>query len=195
MRSQTISKLAAAFRKLPGVGPKTAMRYAYAVIEMDKEQSDNFVDAIIQAKAKIKMCSICGDYTENEICELCGARDKSVVCVVSRPKDVIAFEKMGDYNGVYHVLHGELDFQKGVGVDNIRIKELLDRINSGGIKEIIIATNPDVTGELTASYLAGIIKPLGVKVTRLAYGISIGSEIEYADELTLQRALQDRKEL
>lgn len=193
MQSEAMSRLVAAFRSLPGVGAKTALRYAYSIIEMDEDKSDNFIAAIKEAKEKIRLCSVCGNYCENDVCNICVSRDKSVICVVGEPKDIMAFEKMGEFRGAYHVLHGTLDFQKGIGVDDIRIKELAARLT--GVKEVIIATNPDVSGELTASYIAGLIKPLGIKVSRLAYGISVGSEIEYADEMTLLRALQDRKEL
>ena len=193
MQIEAMAKLIAAFKKFPGVGAKTAARYAFSLIEWEKEDIDSFVEAIIDAKNKIRLCSISGNYSDKEVCDICGNRDKSIICVVSEPKDVIAFEKIGSFQGVYHVLHGTIDFQKDIGVDDIRIKELTSRLS--GVKEVIIATNPDISGELTASYLANLIKPLGIKVTRLAYGISMGSEIEYADELTLQRALQDRKEL
>lgn len=188
-----MTRLIASFRKLPGVGAKTAQRYAYRIIEMEKSDTESFVEAIKDAKERIKFCSICGNYCEGCECEICATRDRTTICVVSEPKDILAFEKMGDYYGVYHVLHGALDFQKGIGVEDITIKELLGRLCN--VKEVIIATNPDVTGELTSSYIASQIKPIGIKVTRLAYGISMGSEIEYADEMTLQRALQDRKEL
>ena len=193
MHNEAITRLIASLRKLPGVGAKTAMRYAYSLLEMEDEQVTSFIESIKNAKERIVLCSVCGNYSERGVCEICSSRDKSVICVVSEPKDILAFEKMGGFDGVYHVLHGSLDFQKGIGVEDIRIKGLVDRLK--GVKEIIIATNPDVTGELTSSYLANLIKPLGIKVSRLAYGISIGSEIEYADELTLQRAMQDRKEL
>lgn len=188
-----MARLVAAFRSLPGVGIKTAFRYAYCIIDMEEQQVQQFTDAINDAKKKIKLCNICGNYCEENICNICNERDKNVICVVSQPKDIVAFEKIGDYNGVYHVLHGSLDFQKGIGVEDIRIKELISRLTD--VKEVIIATNADVSGELTSSYIANIVKPLNIKVTRLAYGISIGSEIEYADEVTLARALQDRKEL
>lgn len=193
MHSEAMAKLIGAFRSLPGVGAKTAQRYAYSIIEMDQEKAQSFLSAIKDAKQRIKWCSVCGNYCEDDICDICQSRDKKVICVVSEPKDINAFEKMGEFCGVYHVLHGALDFQKGIGVDDIRIKELVARL--ADVKEVIIATNPDVSGELTASYIAGLIKPIGIKVSRLAYGISVGSEIEYADEMTLLRALQDRKEL
>lgn len=193
MESESMARLIAKFRTLPGVGLKTATRYAYSVIEKDETYAAEFAEAIVDAKKKIHFCKECGNYTDAEICDICATRDKSVICVVAEPKDIAPFEKMGDFNGVYHVLHGVIDFQKGVGVDDIRIKELLARLT--GVKEVIVATNPDIGGELTATYLANLIKPLGITVSRLAYGISVGSEIEYADELTLQRALKDRKNL
>ncbi|MCI5791295.1 MAG: recombination mediator RecR [Clostridiales bacterium] len=193
MESESMARLIAKFRTLPGVGLKTATRYAYSVIEKDVTYAEEFAEAIVDAKRKIHFCKECGNYTDAEICDICATRDKSVICVVAEPKDIAPFEKMGDFNGVYHVLHGVIDFQKGVGVDDIRIKELLARLT--GVKEVIVATNPDIGGELTATYLANLIKPLGITVSRLAYGISVGSEIEYADELTLQRALKDRKKL
>ncbi len=191
--TDSMSRLVACFRRLPGVGTKTAMRYAYSVIENDEEFANEFASAVTDAKKNIHFCAECGNYTEDEVCEFCRTRNKKVICVVAQPKDIAPFEKTGSFDGVYHVLHGTIDFRNGVGVDDIRIKELLSRLV--GVEEVIIATNPDVSGELTASYLAGQIKPLGIKVTRLAYGISVGSEIEYADEITLQRALSDRKEL
>jgi recombination protein RecR len=193
MEIASLSRLIAKFRSLPGVGLKTATRYAYNIIEGTKENAVEFSSAIMDAVNNIHLCRVCGNFTDIDVCEVCLSRDKSTICVVAEPKDINAFEKMGDYKGVYHCLHGTIDFQKGRGVDDIRIKELMSRLN--GVKEIIIATNADISGELTASYLANQIKPLGIKVSRLAYGISLGSEIEYADELTLQRALQDRKTL
>ena len=191
--TDSMSRLVACFRRLPGVGTKTAVRYAYSIIENDEEFANEFSSAVTDAKKNIHFCAECGNYTEDEVCEFCRTRNKKVICVVAQPKDIAPFEKTGSFDGVYHVLHGTIDFRNGVGVDDIRIKELLARLV--GVEEVIIATNPDVSGELTASYLAGQIKPLGIKVTRLAYGISVGSEIEYADEITLQRALSDRKEL
>lgn len=193
MTNDAMSALIARFRALPGVGAKTAARYAYAVLGFSEEEAEQFAAAIVDAKRKIHFCKECGTYTDKEICDLCATRDKSVICVVAEPKDIAAVEKTGEFKGVYHVLHGVIDFQKGIGAENIRIKELLARLS--GVKEVIVATNPDIGGELTATYLANQIKPLGIKVSRLAYGISVGSEIEYADELTLQRALKDRKTL
>lgn len=193
MLPEAEAKLIAAFRKLPAVGMKSAERYAYAVLKMSKEEAEDFANAILEAKEKIHICPECGDYTDLEVCERCQTADKSVICVVGEPKDIHAIEKIGSYNGMYHALHGLLDFRKGVGVDNIRIKELLNRLE--GVKEVILATNPDISGEMTANYIAGLIKPMGIKVTRLAHGIPMGSEIEYADEMTLGRALSDRKEM
>lgn len=194
MQPEALSRLIAEFRKLPSVGLKTATRYAYAVIEKSPEEAEDFISAITEAKTKIHFCSLCGDYTDGEICERCQtAVDKSTICVVKEPRDIQAFEKLGTYNGLFHALHGSLDFKKGIGADNIRIKELLRRLD--GVKEVIIATNPDISGEITANYLSQLIKPLGIKVTRLAHGIPVGSEIEYADELTLSQALSDRREV
>ena len=193
MQPEALTKLIAQLRKLPAVGLKTATRYAYAIIDMDEEEVKDFLEAIEEAKSTIHFCSECGNYTDREICARCETADKSVICVVQEPRDVQAFEKLGTYNGLYHVLHGALDFQKGIGAEQIRIRELITRLD--GVKEVIIATNPDVSGEMTATYIAQLLKPLGVKVTRLAHGIPMGSEIEYADEMTLSRALNDRKEL
>ena len=193
MQPEALTKLIAQLRKLPAVGLKTATRYAYAIIDMDEEEVRDFLEAIEEAKSTIHFCSECGNYTDREICARCETADKSIICVVQEPRDVQAFEKLGTYNGLYHVLHGALDFQKGIGAEQIRIRELIARLD--GVKEVIIATNPDVSGEMTATYIAQLLKPLGVKVTRLAHGIPMGSEIEYADEMTLSRALNDRKEL
>ncbi len=181
------------FRKLPAVGQKTAVRYAYSIVDMKQEDFDNFVEALNEAKDTVHFCSLCGDYTDTDVCERCQTADQTTICVVKEPRDIIAFQKMGGYHGLYHVLHGGLDFQKGIGAEDIRIKELLARLD--GITEVIIATNPDISGEMTAIYIAQLIKQLGIKVTRLAHGIPMGSEIEYTDEMTLQRALMDRKPL
>lgn len=193
MMPEALSRLVAEFRKLPAVGLKTASRYAYSILEMSEADAEDFANAVIEARRKIHICKLCGDYTEGEICQRCQTADKSTILVVGEPKDIRAIEKLGTYNGLYHALHGLLDFRKGVGAENIRIKELLERLN--GVKEVILATNPDISGEMTANYLAGLIKPMGIKVTRLAHGIPMGSEIEYADEMTLERALDDRKQL
>ncbi|MDE7348612.1 MAG: recombination mediator RecR [Clostridia bacterium] len=189
---QPLSRLVAQFSKLPGVGAKTAQRYAYKIINMSQEEVDDFAQALIETKKSIHYCSVCGNYTDSDVCEICATRDSSVICVVKEPKDVVAFEKIKDFNGVYHVLQGTLNPMQGIGVDDIRIKELMGRLV--GVKEVIMATNPDIDGEATATYIARLIKPMGIKVTRLASGISMGSDIEYADEVSLSRALADRKE-
>ncbi|MGN1235417.1 MAG: recombination mediator RecR, partial [Christensenellaceae bacterium] len=153
-----------------------------------------FADALLSVKRDVRYCKVCGNYSTGEVCDICRLRDKSVICVVKEPKDVVAFEKLHEYKGVYHVLHGVISPMDGVGPNDIRIKELLARLD-GSVQEIIMATNPDVEGEATAMYIAKLIKPFGVKVTRLAHGIPVGSEVEYADEVTLSRALSERKEI
>ena len=192
---EPIGKLINEFSKLPGVGKKTAQRYAYKIINMTDAEAKTFADSILNCKRKVRYCSVCGNFTENEVCDICARRDKSVICVVKEPKDVIAMEKLHEFSGVYHVLHGVISPMDGVGPNDIRIKELLARINEGGVTEVIMATNPDVEGEATAMYVAKLLKPLGVKVTRLAHGIPIGGELEYTDEVTLSRALSERKQI
>ena len=189
----SILKLIARFMTLPGVGQKTAQRYAYAVIGMNNEDAAEFSDAIREVKEKIKFCSVCGNFTEDDVCEICKTRDHSVICVVAEPKDILALERVAGRTFVYHVLGGTLNPLEGRGPDELRIKELLGRLD--GVKEVIVATNPDVEGEATAVYLARLLKPMGVKVTRIAQGVSMGSEIEYADEVTLSRALESRTEI
>lgn len=193
MQLEALSRLIANLRKLPAVGQKSATRYAYGIIDMSQTEVDELVCAILNAKETIKFCTKCGNYTDLDVCEHCLTADKSTICVVKEPRDIIAFEKMGSYGGLYHVLGGTLDFQKGITSERLRIKELLLRLD--GVQEVIIALDPDVSGEMTAVYLAQLLKPLGVKATRLAHGIPMGSEIEYADEMTLSRALADRKPL
>ena len=190
---EPIGKLINEFSKLPGVGKKTAQRYAYKIIGMTDAEARAFADSIINCKRKVKYCKVCGNFTEEEVCDICKRRDKSSICVVKEPKDVIAMEKLHEFDGVYHVLHGVISPMDGIGPNDIRIKELLSRVNEGGVSEVIMATNPDVEGEATAMYVAKLLKPLGVKVTRLAHGIPIGSELEYTDEVTLSRALSERK--
>ena len=192
---EPIGRLINEFTKLPGVGKKTAQRYAYKIINMSADEAENFARAITDAKRKVKYCKVCGNFTENDICEICRLRDKSVICVVKEPKDVIALEKLHEYKGVYHVLHGVINPMEGIGPNDIRIKELLSRVNEGVVKEVIMATNPDVEGEATAMYIARLLKPLGINVTRLAHGIPIGSELEYTDDVTLSRALLERKSI
>ena len=185
-----LDKLAHEFAKLPGVGAKTAMRYAYAVMGMSAEDAEEFSRAITDVKTKVHYCRECGNFTEDDVCDICRRRSKDVICVVTYPKDVTAMEKSHCFGGVYHVLHGTISPLSGRGADDIRIKELLVRLN--GVKEVILATNPDVEGEATAMYIASLIKPLGIKVTRIAQGVSMGSDIEYADSVTLSRAMESR---
>lgn len=190
---EPIEKLIAAFTKLPGVGRKTAERYAYAVINMDNSAVEEFAVALTDAKEKIHYCSVCGSYTDSDVCDLCKSRDTSVICVVKDPRDVKSFEKLKEFKGVYHVLHGTINPMLGIGVNDIRVKELLARLD--GVSEVIMALNPDVEGETTAMYILRLIKPLGIKVTKLAHGIPIGADIEYTDENTLGQALADRREI
>lgn len=191
---EPIGRLINQFTKLPGVGKKTAQRYAYKIIDMSAEEAKAFADSILDCKKKVRYCSVCGNFSEEETCDICKRRDHSLICVVKEPKDVIALEKLREYKGVYHVLHGVISPMDGVGPNDIRIKELLARVG-GGVTEVIIATNPDVEGDATAMYIAKLLKPLGVTVTRLAHGIPVGGEIEYTDEVTLSRAFIERKEI
>lgn len=190
---EPIGKLINEFSKLPGVGAKTAQRFAYKVINMPEEEAKAFADAILNAKKNVKYCKICGNFSESEICDVCRIRSSETICVVKEPKDVIAIEKLNEYNGAYHVLHGTISPLEGIGPDDIDIKGLLSRIAKGGVKEVIMATNPDVEGEATAMYITNLIKPLGIKVTRIAHGIPVGTDLEYADEVSLARAFVDRK--
>ncbi len=190
---ESLGKLINEFSKLPGVGKRTAQRYAYSVMDMSEEDANQLAKAIIDVKQKVRYCDICGNFSETEICPICKNRNSNIICVVKEPKDVIALEKLGEFNGVYHVLHGVINPMEGVGPNDIRIKELLTRINKNEVEEVIMATNPDVEGETTAMYIAKILKPLEIKVTRLAHGIPIGSEIEYTDEVTLSKAFVERK--
>ena len=192
---EPIGRLINEFSKLPGVGRKTAQRYAYRVINMTESEAQAFAAAIVNAKKKVRYCKVCGNFTEEEECEICRTRDRRTICVVKEPKDVIALEKLHEYRGVYHVLHGVINPMEGVGPNDIRIRELLARIGEGGVEEVVLATNPDVEGDATALYIAKLIKPLGVKCTRLARGIAVGSEIEYTDDVTVARAFLGRKEI
>ena len=192
---EPIGRLMNEFSKLPGVGQKTAQRYAYRVIGMTEGEARAFADAIVNVKRKVRFCKVCGNFTEDEVCAICSSRDHSVLCVVKEPKAVIAIEKAHEFRGAYHVLHGVIDPMNGVSPNDIRIKELLERVGAGDVKEVIMATNPDVEGEATAMYIAKLLKPLGITVTRISRGVPIGSELEYADEITLARALSERKEI
>lgn len=192
---EPIGRLINEFTRLPGVGQKTAQRYAYKVISMSEQEVDSLIESIKNVKKNVKFCSVCGNFSQEDVCPICKNRKSDVICVVKEPKDVIAFEKINEFNGVYHVLHGTINPLQNIGPDDIRIKELLQRVSGGGVKEIIMATNPDVEGEATAIYIASLVKPLGVKVTRLANGIAVGTDIEYADVNSLSRALSGRREI
>ena len=192
---EPIGKLINEFSKLPGVGKKTAQRYAYKIIDMPESEARAFADAILGVKRKVRYCSVCGNFTEDETCSICKVRDKSLICVVKEPKDVAAIEKLHEFKGVYHVLQGTIDPMAGIGPNDIRIRELLARLQEGEVKEVIVATNPDVSGDATAMYRAKLIKPLGITLSRLAHGIPVGSEIEYTDDVTLTRAFLERNKL
>lgn len=192
-----LQELADQFARLPGVGGKTAQRLAFYVLGMPMEDAKSFADAIIDAKNTVHTCPVCQNLTDRDICAVCDddMRDKSVVCVVAEPKDVIALERSREFNGVYHVLHGVISPLNHVTQDDIRVRELLVRVATGEIREVIMATNPDTEGEATAMYISRLLRPMEVKVTRLAYGIPVGSQLEYADEVTLSRALEGRQEI
>ena len=185
------------FRALPGIGQKTAVRLAYHVIDMDAAAAKSLAGAILEAKEKIGYCSTCFNLSDRNPCAICSdeKRDHSVICVVEQPQDVAAMERMHEYKGVYHVLHGALSPLEGVGPDDLRIKELLTRLYDTNVKEIIMATNPNVEGEATAMYIAKLLKPSGIKVTRIAHGLPIGGDLEYADEVTLAKAMENRREI
>lgn len=191
---EPIEKLIRQFTKLPGVGAKTAQRYALTVLSMTEEEAKAFVAAVVEAKTNVKVCSVCGNYTDEDPCHICKTRDSSVICVVQEAKDVLAIERLGEYRGVYHVLGGVLNPLRGVGRDDIRLAQLFQRL-TGDVKEVILATDTSAEGEATATYIARYVKQYGVKVTRLAQGISVGSELQYADEVTLSRAFSNRKEV
>ncbi len=194
---EALQHLAEQFGRLQGVGRKTAMRMAFSVIELDAEAAEEFANAIIEAKQKIHECPICGNLTDKELCSVCEdeTRDRSIICVVEDVKSVMSIEKIRDFKGVYHVLGGVISPINGITPDKIRFAELLARINRDGANEVIVATNPTPDGEVTAMYISKYLKPLGIKVTRLAYGIPVGSELEYADEVTLGRALEGRQDV
>lgn len=192
-----LTELIAQFERLPGIGKKTAQRLAFSILDQPPERAEKFAEALVNARRKIHFCKVCEGLTDKDICDICddSRRDRTVICVVAEPKDVMAFERTREYNGMYHVLHGVISPMDGIGPDQLRIKELMTRLGSGEVTEIIMATNPTVEGEATASYISRMIKPMGIKVTRLAYGIPVGGDLEYADEFTLARALEGRNEI
>ncbi|MCR5030084.1 MAG: recombination mediator RecR [Selenomonadaceae bacterium] len=194
---EPLAKLIEHFRALPGVGTKTAVRLAYHVIDMDEGKARALAGAILEAKEKIGFCGVCCNLSDRDPCAICASvkRDHTTVCVVEQPQDVAAVERMHDYHGVYHVLHGALSPLEGIGPENLRVKELLSRLQDGSVKEVIMATNPNVEGEATAMYIARLLKPMGVRVTRIAHGLPVGGDLEYADEVTLAKAMENRVEL
>ena len=192
-----LQNLADQFARLPGIGGKTAQRLAFHVLSLPMEEAQSFADAIVSAKKEVHTCPVCQNLTDREVCPICDdeMRDKGVICVVAEPKDVIAMERSREFNGVYHVLHGVISPLNHVTQDDIKIRELLHRVAGGAVREVIMATNPDTEGEATAMYISRLLRSMEVKVTRLAYGVPVGSQLEYADEVTLSRALEGRQEI
>ena len=192
-----IANLIDQFSKLPGIGRKSAQRLAFYVLEMDSEEAIKLSSAILEAKERIGFCQVCGNLTDKPVCSICSntGRDKSLICVVEGPRDIIAMEKSREFKGLYHVLHGTISPMENIGPQDIKIKELLNRLGDDTVKEVVIATNPTVEGEATALYISRLIKPLGVKVTRIAHGIPVGGDLEYFDEITLARAMEGRREM
>ena len=194
---ESLQTLADKFGSLPGVGKKTALRMAYSVLELPLEEAEAFAKAIVDAKEKIHLCPVCQNLTDREVCSICDdlGRDRSVICVVEDARDVASIEKVREYRGLYHVLHGALSPMDGIGPDQLTIRELIARLTDGEVREILLATNPNIEGETTAVYLSKLMKPLGVRVSRLAYGVPVGGDIDYADEVTLFRAIEGRRDL
>ncbi|MCR4576753.1 MAG: recombination mediator RecR [Clostridiales bacterium] len=194
---ESIDKLANELSRLPGIGKKTAQRLAFHIVGMPEEQVRELAVAIYNGKKNVHLCPVCYNLTDREICSVCGddSRDRSIICVVRDARDVNALERVRDYNGLYHVLGGVISPMDGIGPDDIRIRELMSRLASGEVKEVVLATNPDVEGEATASYISRLIKPMGIKVTRIAHGVPVGGELEYTDEITLLRAFEGRREV
>ena len=192
-----LQELTDQFARLPGIGGKTAQRLAFHVLSLPLEDAESFAEAILNAKKEVKTCPVCQNLTDRELCPICAdpQRDQGVICGVAEPKDVIALERSREFNGTYHVLHGVISPLNHVTQDDIKIRELLRRVASGQIREVIMATNPDTEGEATAMYISRLLRPMEVKVTRLAYGVPVGSQLEYADEVTLSRALEGRQEI
>ncbi|MFC5603575.1 recombination mediator RecR [Sporosarcina koreensis] len=194
---EPISKLIDSFMKLPGIGPKTAGRLAFFVLSMKEDTVLEFAKALVDAKRNLRFCSVCGHITDIDPCQICQdqSRDRSMICVVQDPKDVIAMEKMRDYNGMYHVLHGAISPMDGVGPEDINVPSLLTRLQDEEVEELILATNPTIEGEATAMYISRLVKPSGITTTRIAHGLPVGGDLEYADEVTLSKALEGRREL
>lgn len=193
----SIARLLDELERLPGIGPKSAQRVAYHILRADTESAHRLADAIVEVKETIRFCSRCFNLSEGELCAVCSdpERDVSAICVVEEPRDVVAIERTGEFRGSYHVLQGAISPMDGVGPEQLRVRELVERIGAGGVTEVVVATNPNVEGETTAVYLARLIKPLGVRVTRIASGLPVGGDLEFADEVTLGRALEARREM
>ena len=195
--SPSIEKLIESFERLPSIGHKTAQRLAFYMLDLKEEDTNQFINSIVNAKKNLKYCSKCYNISDSDPCFICGnpKRDESIICVVEDVRDIVAMERTHEFQGVYHVLHGTISPMNGVGPEDIKLKELLNRISEGNIKEIIIATNPRVEGEATSMYISKLVKPLGIKVTRIAHGIPVGGDLEYTDEVTLTKALEGRREI
>lgn len=193
--AKPFSKLISELGKLPGIGGKSAMRLAFHILSMSDKEAEDIANAIIQAKHDMKFCSVCGNMTDKDPCEICSdeKRDKDIICVVENPRDVIAMERIKEYHGLYHVLNGYISPMEGIGPEDINLKSLMVRLSENDIKEIILATNPNIEGEATAMYIAKLVKPTGIKVSRIAHGIPVGGDLEYADEVTLLKAMEGRK--
>jgi recombination protein RecR len=195
--AEPVSRLIEEFNKLPGIGPKSAARLAYHLLRMPEDEARSLAEAIIAIKERIVLCSICQNITDSDPCAICRSeqRDRSKVCVVEEPLDILALERTGQYQGLYHVLHGVISPMEGIGPDDLKIRELLERLKSGKVEEVILATNPNLEGEATAMYLQRLLSPLGIRITSLARGLPVGGDLEYADEVTLSRALEGRREV
>ncbi len=195
--AEPIARLLEELERLPGIGPKSAQRLAYHLLKGDEETAQRLADAIVEVKHKVHFCRQCFNFASDDLCEFCAdpRRDASVICVVEEPRDVVAIERTGEFHGLYHVLQGVISPMEGIGPDQLRVRELIDRLSGGAVAEVVVATNPNVEGETTALYLARLIKPLEVKVTRIASGLPVGGDLEYADEVTLGRALEARREM
>jgi len=195
--AKPLNRLIAELSKLPGIGGKSAQRLAFHILSLSDTEAKELSDAIVDAKQKMRYCSVCGNLTDQEKCDVCsdGGRDKSVICVVESPKDVSAMERIREYNGLYHVLNGAISPMDGIGPEDINLRSLIVRLQTEDIKELILATNPTIEGEATAMYIAKLVKPAGIKVTRIAHGLPVGGDLEYADEVTLSKAMEGRREL
>lgn len=195
--AEPVANLIDELSKLPGIGPKTAQRLAFFLLNVSSDYAKGLAKAIIDAKDKIRYCTVCSNLTDVDPCQICSSekRDRSTICIVEEPRDVVAIERTREFKGLYHVLHGAISPMEGIGPNDIKVKELLPRLQSGDIKEVVLATNPNIEGEATAMYIAHIIKPLGIKVTRIAHGLPVGGDLEYADEVTLTKAFEGRREI